>query len=209
MSVNRFNAWAECYDESMRSDSKHFPFIGYYQVLERVIALVNPTPKLDVLDIGIGTGVLCKNLRTLGCKIYGVDFSQKMLDVSKERIPDGVFYRADVSNLNFLERLGKFDRIVSTYFFHHLTNNIKVKLIENLFKNHIKENGKIIIADVGFKTRSDLEKAGKIYSSSWDSSEHYLCAEELTDILNKKKISSNYTQISDCAGILIIKTQQC
>jgi ubiquinone/menaquinone biosynthesis C-methylase UbiE len=38
------------------------------------------------LDIGFGTGVLTKKLYDAGYEIYGVDFSDKMLEIAKYRL---------------------------------------------------------------------------------------------------------------------------
>ena len=82
---------------------------------------------------------------------------------------------------------------------HHLTDDKKKCLFLEL-RNHLKENGKIIIGDVAFETRKDLEhcklKAGYI----WNNDEIYFVVEEL----RKDFPALSFTQMSECAGVLIL-----
>ena len=67
-------------------------------------------------------------------------------------------------------------------------------------RNHLKENGKIIIGDVAFETRKDLEECKLKAGDTWDNDEIYFVVEEL----RKDFPSLSFTQMSDCAGILIL-----
>ncbi|WP_306817595.1 class I SAM-dependent methyltransferase [Acetatifactor muris] len=40
-----------------------------------------------VLDMGFGTGTLTSRLYQQGCHIWGQDFSQKMVEVAREKMP--------------------------------------------------------------------------------------------------------------------------
>ena len=44
-----FDKWAKNYDESVIS-AKDYPFDGYERVLDRIVEIVKPNPKIKVLD---------------------------------------------------------------------------------------------------------------------------------------------------------------
>jgi ubiquinone/menaquinone biosynthesis C-methylase UbiE len=51
-----FDGWAENYDATIAPT--RFPFGGYDQVLDKVVRLAEVAPRMQVLDLGIGTGNL-------------------------------------------------------------------------------------------------------------------------------------------------------
>ncbi len=199
-----FDKWAEDYDESISRDSQTFPFIGYYDVLAKVQSLTEPVMGMTVLDLGIGTGMLSGDLAMRGCDIFGVDFSHEMIQKAKLKIPFGQFEKSDIRR----SHLGKFsnsryDRIISSYFFHHLSYPEQNALISRLIKENLKIGGKIIIGDIGFPSRKALIEARQQNLNLWDDDEYYLCGEETIIQLEAKSIKSEYRQISSCAGVLI------
>ena len=122
-----------------------------------------------------------------------------MIELSSEKMPNAHLYQGDFSK-ELVEPLQNFcyDYIVATYSLHHLTADQKKCLFLELH-NHLKENGKIIIGDVAFETRKDLEhcklKAGDI----WDNDEIYFVVEKL----RKDFAGLYFTKMSGCAGVLI------
>ncbi len=199
-----FDKWAANYDESITPHHNTFPFDGYYDVLSAVFSLVNPKEGLRVLDVGIGTGLLSEELNKKGCIIHGVDYSEKMLEKAKIRIPDGLFETVDILKSHF----GKFsnyqyDKVISSYFFHHLNLHQKTLIINRTLENNLFPDGKIIIADIGFENESDYQ-AGRIkHQDNWDDDEFYLCGESIVSHLQTVRIKAKYKQISCCAGILV------
>lgn len=102
------------------------------------------------MDIGFGTGTLTTKLYEQGCSIYGQDFSSRMIELSSEKMPNAHLYQGDFSK-ELVEPLQNFcyDYIVATYSLHHLTDDKKKCLFLEL-RNHLKENGKIIIGNVWY-----------------------------------------------------------
>ena len=138
-------------------------------------------------------------------QIYGIDFSEKMLELVKHKMPKGKFYCYDFkSDLpKDLEGI-KFDYIVSSYAIHHLDDEEKVNLILKL-KGILKENGKIIIADISFKNHEDMLYCKNISENKWDNNEIYLIADKMVKRLTESGLIVRYAQISLCAGVLEIK----
>jgi len=50
----------------------------------------------SVLDVGIGTGQSSEELFKTGCKICGIDISQKMIEICKDKFPEFELYQADL-----------------------------------------------------------------------------------------------------------------
>lgn len=198
-----FDEWAGEYDEAI-AKSKGYPFEGYYRVLCFVHKMVSVDSRTKILDLGIGTGALTYELSREGARIYGVDFSPKMLELARQKIPDGRFYLFDFNRGLPPELAGeKFNYIVSSYAFHHVGDNIKIKFIDKL-KRNLMEEGKIIIGDVAFETEEDRDKCRDSSGDAWDPDEYYLVADTMIPRLEKCGWVVRYKQISSCAGVLAI-----
>ncbi|MGX4600070.1 class I SAM-dependent methyltransferase [Faecalimicrobium sp. JNUCC 81] len=199
-----FDIWSKEYDESVEKSSNEYPFDGYYNVLNYVYNLIKSKEDIKLFDIGFGTGLLTNKLYSDGANIYGIDFSQGMIDIAQKKMPNGKFIKWDFS-LGIPSQLEKerFDYIISSYAIHHLDNDKKVEFVSKL-KDLLNENGKIIIADIAFKTEDELINCKDINSNKWDEDEIYMVEEKIVPQLFNKGIHSTYTQISSCAGILEI-----
>lgn len=202
MNNKEFDLWADGYDKTVGiSDEENtYPFAGYKKVLglifQNIMGNINPV----VLDIGFGTGTLTTKLYEQGCSIYGQDFSSRMIALASEKMPNAHLYQGDFSK-GLVEPLRnrRYDYIVATYSLHHLTDAQKIAFLFEL-RNYLKENGKIIIGDVAFETRKDLEKCRLSVGNAWDDNEIYFVVEEL----RKDFPCLSFTQISDCAGVLLL-----
>lgn len=199
-----FDLWAKEYDKSVELSSNEYPFDGYYNVLNYIYNAISKEVKNDILDIGFGTGVLTNKLYEDGANIFGIDFSQEMINIAQEKMPNGVFIQHDFNNkLPIKLTSEKFNYIISSYAIHHLDNDKKVEFIEELEKL-LKQDGKIIIADVAFKTEKDLIDCKNKNMDKWDADEIYMVEENIMNSLNQRKINTVYIQISSCAGIVEI-----
>ena len=197
-----FDLWADGYDKTVGiSDEKNtYPFAGYKKVLGFIFQTIMRAGNAVVLDIGFGTGTLTAKLYERGCSIYGQDFSSRMIALASEKMPNAQLYQGDFSK-GLVEPLRSFryDYIVATYSLHHLTDAQKNDFLLDL-RNYLKENGKIIIGDVAFETRKDLEECKLKAGDTWDNDEIYFVVEEL----RKDFPDLSFTQMSDCSGVLIL-----
>ena len=197
-----FDLWADGYDKTVGiSDEENiYPFAGYKKVLGFIFQTIMRDENAVVLDIGFGTGTLTTKLYEQGCSIYGQDFSARMIALASEKMPYAHLYQGDFSK-GLVEPLRdrRYDYIVATYSLHHLTDTQKRVFLSEL-RDHLKENGKIIIGDVAFETRKDLERCRLVAGDAWDDDEIYFVAEKL----RKDLPGLSFTQISDCAGVLML-----
>ena len=197
-----FDLWADGYDKTVgiSDEESTYPFSGYKEVLGFIFKAIMETTNAVVLDIGFGTGTLTTKLYEQGCSIFGQDFSARMIALASEKMPNAHLYQGDFSK-GLVEPLQNrhYDYIVATYSLHHLTDAQKSVFLTEL-RDHLKENGKIMIGDVAFETRKDLERCRLAAGDAWDDEEIYFVAEEL----RKDLPGLSFMQVSDCAGILML-----
>ena len=197
-----FDLWADDYDKSvgLSDDDNSYPFAGYKEILNLIYNEVLSQKAKKVLDIGFGTGTLTSRLYEKGIEIYGQDFSKEMFDIAKGKMPNAKLYFNDFSrglDKNLLTK--KYDAIIATYSLHHLADEDKVDFIKSLLPL-LNDGGKILIGDVAFNTRHELEICKNQAGSDWDSEEFYFVYDEIKDSFP----NSSFDQISHCAGIITI-----
>ncbi len=197
-----FDLWADGYDKSVSvSDRENmYPFAGYNQVLSYIFQTIMDKQNPVVLDIGFGTGALTTELYKHGCTIYGQDFSQRMIEISQEKMPDAKLYQGNFAS-GLVEPLShiNYDFIVATYSLHHLTDEEKICFLHTLIER-LNKDGKILIGDVAFKTRQELNECRQELGSKWDEQEVYFVAEELRSAFP----NLSFMPVSYCAGVLTL-----
>ncbi|MFT9599262.1 class I SAM-dependent DNA methyltransferase [Mesobacillus sp.] len=152
-----FDDWAEFYEDTVSGLDIEYKevFENYDKILETVAIKSNNT----VLEFGLGTGNLTEKLISLGRVVYGVEPSKVMREKTKTRFKDLHLYDGDF--LNFPELPGKVDSIVSTYAFHHLTDEEKDTALK-LYSTLLGEQGKIVFADTAFVNEEHREERHRI-----------------------------------------------
>ena len=195
-----FDLWADGYDQAvgLSDEDQTYPFAGYKGVLARIYQLVMAKEKAKVLDIGFGTATLTKRLYEQGCEIWGQDFSSKMMEIASAKMPNAHLFQADFSQ-GLAEPLlrNSYDFVIATYSLHHLTDDAKIRMIRTL-NGLLKEGGAVLIGDVAFSDRQDLEKCHEQAGEEWDDEEIYFVFDEL----RKSFPTMQFDQISHCAGVL-------
>ena len=152
-----FDDWAEFYEDTVSGLDIEYKevFENYDKILETVAIKSNNT----VLEFGLGTGNLTEKLISLGRVVYGVEPSKVMREKTKTRFKDLHLYDGDF--LNFPELPGKVDSIVSTYAFHHLTDEEKDTALK-LYSTLMGDQGKIVFADTAFVNEEHREERHRI-----------------------------------------------
>ena len=195
-----FDLWADGYDRSvgLSDEDGTYPFAGYRQILNEIYNRVLAGKGKTVLDIGFGTGTLTTRLYEQGCEIWGQDFSERMIELAKEKMPDAKLYQGDFSKGLAAElKENRYDAIIATYSLHHLTDGQKADFLNSLLPL-LKDGGSIYIGDVAFATRSELEKQKALLGDEWDEEEIYFAVDELIELFPQMR----FEQFSFCAGLL-------
>ena len=197
-----FDLWADGYDKSvgLSEEENTYPFAGYKKVLGNIYKTIMEKSNSVVLDIGFGTGTLTRKLYENGCIVYGQDFSARMIELALEKMPDAHLYQGDFTK-GLVEPLnqGSYDFIIATYSIHHLTDIQKNHFLKEL-RNRLREGGKILIGDVAFETRNELQKCKEHCGNAWDNDEIYCVAEEL----KFEFPNLSFEKVTFCSGVLIL-----
>jgi len=203
-----FDDWAENYDISVLNNTGSIDIFNNYNIVLNEVYKnsINQLP-IDgyVLEIGVGTGELASKYLKNSIKFIGVDQSINMLKRAKQKYLDLNLFIGEFLKLPFDSN--SFDRIVTTYAFHHLKFYEKeMALIEML--RVLKENGKIIIGDMMFESKgkkNDLFKTLSLSQIKEIEDEYYLIIEEFAKILDKYKLKYSSVKIDKLMYILIIE----
>lgn len=117
-----FDEWAHTYDSFVQGEDIQYKevFARYEEILEDV---VNKSFG-NVLEFGVGTGNLTNKLLLVGHTVYGIEPSREMRTIAKQKLPEG-FSITEGDFLSF-DVPDSIDTIVSTYAFHHLTDEEKM-----------------------------------------------------------------------------------
>ena len=201
-----FDLWADGYDRSvgLSDETGTYPFAGYRAVLGEIYRRVLAAPGREVLDIGFGTGTLTAALYARGCRIFGQDFSPRMIELAREKMPGAVLCQGDFSQ-GLAEELTRrrYDAIVATYSLHHLTDARKIAFLREL-QGLLNAGGCIYVGDVAFATRAELAACARQAGDAWDADEIYFVYDELRPSLPGLR----FTPLSPCAGLLELPARE-
>ncbi len=203
LNQNGFNLWADGYDKSvgLSDENGTYPFAGYRAVLNEIYNSVLSGGAKSVLDIGFGTGTLTTKLYEQGCRIFGQDFSERMIELAQAKMPKAALYHGDFSQGLAQElRRNRYDAIVATYSLHHLPDDKKAAFIREL-QSLLNDGGAIYIGDVAFETRAKRESCRALSGDEWDDDEYYFVFEEI----QKSFPEMSFKEFSHCAGVITLK----
>lgn len=97
---------------------------GWHEDVEALCGALEGLPPARTLDIGCGTGFLTAHLPG---EPTGLDQSDEMLDIARERLPDAEFVRGDAFAPPFED--GAFERVHTAHFFGHLDATQRARLL--------------------------------------------------------------------------------
>ncbi len=198
MKKELFDDWASQYDKDVLSDE--FPFNGYKQAIDKLIKQLRISHSTQVLEIGVGTGMLLSRFYENGAQCYGFDFSEKMLQIATKRMPSAFLFQHDIRNCipSQITR-AKFSVILAGYTLHHFTQDEKNEIIRQYLSLLKKEDGRMYIFDISFKTQEKLEACKKEQGELWDDQEYYFIEEDMKEEFDDYR----YIQYSSCGGLYI------
>ena len=122
---------------------------GSHKIIKKLcIKNLDIKPHDNVIDLCCGTGDLSFFIKKQQpyATVTGIDFSSKMLDIAKDKIPDVKFIQGDVTNLPFDN--SNFDFAVIGFGLRNI--NTPEKAIEEIYRV-LKLNGKFLHLDFGEK----------------------------------------------------------
>ena len=92
---------------------------------ERLEGAIEALPPARTLDVACGTGWMTQHLPG---EIVGLDASESMLEIARERVPHGEFLVGDATALPFDDL--SFDRLVTGHFYGHLEEPERTRFVD-------------------------------------------------------------------------------
>ena len=154
--------WAVGYDAEVRDETDPIR-AGYADVLRWTVERAEISPNSSVVDLGSGTGntsALIPAARHLVC----VDISANMTELARPKLshlPSAEHVQADL--LEFFDEPRAFDRLVSTYAVHHLTEDEKAVLLERIARS-LAPGGLAVFGDLMFADRAEAATMTEKYA---------------------------------------------
>ncbi|WP_243290639.1 class I SAM-dependent methyltransferase [Bacillus sp. FJAT-47783] len=197
--IDLFDEWANHYDTTVEGYDEEYKdvFLHYENILQEV---VNQSGDV-VLEFGCGTGNLTQKLIQAHKKVYSIEPSEMMRKKAKDKlannatIEDGDFLTFPIPNQQV-------DTIVSTYAFHHLTDEEKEKAI-GIYGSLLQNGGKIVFADTAFidqQAKEDMiheaKQKGYMRLAEDLQTEYYTTHKVLQTIFRKHGFTITFTQMN-------------
>lgn len=99
----------------------------------------------SVLDVGCGTGQHLELYQRFGCRLYGIDTSQSMLEVARARLGESADLRlADASTMPY--QADFFDLVICMLALHEMDEQIRRSVIAEI-RRVVKSDGRILLID--------------------------------------------------------------
>ena len=98
---------------------------GWDEELAGLVEAIAALPPARTLDVACGTGFLTRHLQG---EIVGIDASERMLEIARERVPRGEFLTADALALPFDD--GSFVRLFTGHFYGHLEEKDRIRFLD-------------------------------------------------------------------------------
>jgi ubiquinone/menaquinone biosynthesis C-methylase UbiE len=96
-----------------------------------------------VLDLGCGNGRWYPVFKEKKVDYFGVDNSEKLIEIAKENFPDAKFFVGDALNLPFSDNF--FDKVYSIALLHHIpSEDFRIKVLKEA-KRVLKSGGILIL----------------------------------------------------------------
>jgi SAM-dependent methyltransferase len=97
---------------------------GWDEDVGELAAMLRSLPAARTLDVACGTGFLTQHLPGV---ITGLDASDAMLGLARERVPEATFLVGDAFDLPFPD--GAFERLFTSYFYCHLVADERPRFV--------------------------------------------------------------------------------
>ena len=197
-----YDAWSVHYDENLKAGRMPVSFEGYANVLAEAVLQAEVVAGMSVLDLGTGTGNLAALFATLGCDIWGLDFSEDMLAKAHAKLPFLHPVLADLGDETWSHNLDRrFDRIVSAYVWHEFDLQDKLRRLKRLTDCCLASQGRVVIADIAYPDQTARIQAAADWGSLWSAADHYWAADETIAACQAIGLGCTYQQVSSCAGV--------
>ncbi|TDL32986.1 class I SAM-dependent methyltransferase [Jeotgalibacillus sp. S-D1] len=207
--VDIFDEWVDTYDDSVNGKDEEYRevFAGYDDILQKV---ADEARGLTV-EFGVGTGNLTEKLLAKGLTVLGVEPNKAMRDRTQARFPASKIVDGDFTSFPLPEQ--PIDTFVSTYAFHHLTDEEKAEAAAH-YASILASNGQVVFADTMFKDDeariNQWEKVGKQgYKNLLEDlqREYYTTLPIMKKIFEEAGFAISFTPLNDYVWLIHARKQ--
>jgi SAM-dependent methyltransferase len=139
VSGSHFDSIASVYDDSLPAH------VVEHYLRKRTRFVLDHCPRGKGLDVGCGTGALASRLADAGYEMAGVDPSDGMLGILRERAPAVRAERASGTDLPFADN--SFDLVLSVAVMHHIADPEDVRRTLAEMVRVARHSGRILVWD--------------------------------------------------------------
>lgn len=202
--VDIFDEWIHSYNASVAGEDPEYRdvFEGYDDILMQVATSAEGT----VLEFGTGTGNLTGKLLERDLKVIGIEPNAAMRQMTANRFPTIDIKDGDLLVFE-LEGI-QVDSVVSSYVFHHLTDEEKGIALKQ-YAELLPVKGKIIFADTVFVTeeakRAQIvkERARGYHNVADDlEREYYTTLPKLMNLFMNAGFEVTFKQLNDYVWLM-------
>ena len=121
-----FNKTAEKYVEYFGDD---------WEFINEINAFISSVvPNGKILDLGCGSGYISKYLATKNLLPIGIDFSEKMIEIAKQKYPEIPFYNVDIADVDKTFEENTFDGLLAIYILYFIPKEQMDIVLDGLSK---------------------------------------------------------------------------
>jgi ubiquinone/menaquinone biosynthesis C-methylase UbiE len=146
---------------------------GWERELEALTRTLTSLPFAHTLDVACGTGFLTRHLPG---EVVGLDHSDAMLEIARERCPLATFVSGDAFALPF--RDDSFERVFTAHFYGHLDQAERLLFLAEA----ARVAPELIVCDAAMRPdreREEMQERILEDGSSWQVYKRFFVAEEL------------------------------
>ncbi|KZE38594.1 SAM-dependent methyltransferase [Bhargavaea cecembensis] len=199
-----FDDWSKTYDDTVAgTDPEYREVFAHY---EEILQSVADKAEGLILEFGVGTGNLTERILRQGKELIGYEPSGEMRKIAAKKLPGLTLFHGDFLEFPVPERSP--DTIVSTYAFHHLTDEDK-KVAISRYHGLLSPQGKIVFADTVFANKEAKEKMIQdALEKNYDrlaedlKTEYYTTIPVLTEFFEEIGFEAEFTRKNDFVWLI-------
>jgi ubiquinone/menaquinone biosynthesis C-methylase UbiE len=154
-------------EEYILIDKVYGNYIAFEEKIKPIIANYDLNSRLNILEIGCGTGISTKIIASSRDEIIltSIDIDKDAIDFAKHSLsgyPTISFIQSDALQFVKEQQNNYFNLVVSAYTIHNLTNEYRQSLYQNIYRI-LKKEGLFINADKFVSTDKDEQIEGLKY----------------------------------------------
>jgi len=150
------------------------------EAVKKFAVLLKPGNK--ILDIGCGPGLKSEVLAGRGLKVVGIDISEKMIKIAKQKVPDGKFIVLDMRNIDQLKE--NYEGIFAQASLLHIPKNEVVAVLKKI-TSKLKNDGYFYIAVKEKKEVDEEVRFEEDYGYKYERFFSYFTLDEIKSYLMK------------------------